>query len=166
MTGRYNLQEAIRQFAAEKLGEDAERFQQSHGGHAQVFAAFLKRTRRGAQRAWANQALIEIAQEWENARRAWDWLSTQAMTAALGRSAEAIFHFCNIYSRFQEGIELFSRAKQNLHDRPLLQAKILTYLGALAFRNLSNDLCESAIQQALTLFERQNAPQDQGLCLV
>lgn len=165
-SGRYEMHEAIRQFAAEKLALDAEQAVSAHAAHAHSFSGFLQTRVEALKSARQSAVLAEIALEWENVRQAWGWLVLQRDTAALTDCAEAVFHFCTIRTRYQEGIELFAEAISHLEATPAAQAKLLTYQGALAFRVQENDLSEQALERGLSLFATHPAPNDHALCLV
>ncbi|MBN2146624.1 MAG: tetratricopeptide repeat protein [Anaerolineales bacterium] len=165
-SGRYGFHEVVRQFAAEKLAGDAQAFTAARTGHALSFAAFLKVRLAPLKGAGQSLALDEITREWENVRQAWDWLVAGSQACAIADCAEAMFHFCTIRTRYREGIELFARATSTLADSPGVLAKVLTYQGALAFRVQANDMCEAALEQALSIFTEVDAPGDQALCLV
>lgn len=166
VAGRYDLHEAIRQFAAEKLAADPAQMAAAQNGHAHVLAGFLSERVERLKSAAQYQALAEIAQEWDNVRQAWGWLVSNKDAARLAASAEAMFHFCTIRTRYGEGMALFAEAISHLDPFPAVQAKVLTFQGALAYRALDTDLCETAIQQALALFSTLDAPNDLALCLI
>lgn len=164
--GRYDLHEAIRQFAAEKLSQNKAQVAYAYNRHSQVLTGFLA-ARIGALKSSGQvQALSEIALEWKNARQAWHWLVSSGNANALAACAEAIFHFCTIRTRYLEGIDLFSHAAASLGGFPAVQAKILTFEGALAYRVLENEQCEATLEQALALFASLDAPNDLALCLI
>ncbi|MBN1667185.1 MAG: tetratricopeptide repeat protein [Anaerolineales bacterium] len=165
-TGRYEWHEAVRQFAAEQLALDANRHMAAQAAHAQVFVSFLQARLPALKTSQQTQALTEIALEWENIRQAWEWLASQRKVAGLAECAEALFHFCTIRTRYQEGIELFGRAIRELEGHPAVLARLLTYQGALAFRVQGNELCEQALVRALEIFDASNLPGDQALCLI
>ncbi|MFZ6030080.1 MAG: AfsR/SARP family transcriptional regulator [Chloroflexota bacterium] len=165
-TGRYDLHEAIRQFAAEKLAGDAAQFSFAHDSHARSFAAFLAARTQALKSAGQLQALTEIGLEWENARQALNRLVQQGWTEVAAACIESVFHYCNICTRYPEGLDIFDRVVQALPKESAAQAKALTFQGALAYRILDHTLCERAITQALALYETLNAPGDQALCLV
>jgi predicted ATPase/Tfp pilus assembly protein PilF len=164
-SGRYEIHEAIRQFAAEKLALDADQSNVALAAHAQNFAIFLQARLEPLKSTGQLQALAEIAQEWENIRQAWVWLISERDAAALAVCAEAMFHFCTIRTRYREGIELYARAIDKLDDTPEIQARLLTYQGALALYIQENDLCEQALGRALTCFASCEIPNIQALCL-
>jgi len=165
-TGRYDLHEAIRQFAAEKLAADPALEDSAKRSHAHLLAAFLAERADRLKSAEQVQALAEIAMEWGNVRQAWNWLVTTHSATELAACAETVFNFCMMRARLQEGIELFSQAEKGLGTAPGAQAKILTYLGVLAYRMMSTDLCEDAINRAMQLYDTIDQPADRALCCV
>ena len=164
--GRYDLHEAIRQFAAEKLVADPVLEVNTNRRHAHLLAVFLGDRADRLKSAEQVQTLTEIALEWGNPRQAWDWLVAAHNAEELAICAETVFNFCMIRTRFQEGIDLFSQAEKNLEAAPGARAKILTYLGALAFRLIKIDLCKDAINRAMQLFVAVDQPADRALCCV
>lgn len=164
--GRYDLHEAIRQFAFEKLTANPDQAYAAQHNHAHALANFLFERTEFLKSANQHQALADISIEWDNARQAWAWLVSEKDAAALTAASEAVFHFCTIRARFNEGIALFAEAAKRLNDFPAAQAKMLTFQGALAYRSLDTDLCEAALQRALVLFSSLDTPNDLALCLV
>ena len=166
ISGRFGMHETIRQFAADKLAENANLESQARQTHAGGFTKFLKARISELKGVDQAQALMDISMEWENIRQAWSWLVFFGQPQAIISCAEAIFHFCNIRTRYQEGIDLFAQAtnRPNLSNADL--AILLTFQGALAYRAYQNDLSEMALNQALTLFEDLDAKNYQALCLL
>jgi predicted ATPase/DNA-binding SARP family transcriptional activator len=165
-TGRYHLHEAIRQFAAEKLAAAPAQAAATRRDHAQVLASFLAARTAALKSAGQMQALAEIALEWENVRQAWAWLVQHAAAEAISHCAEAIYHFCGIRWRHTEAIELFTAAADALGGAPAVQARVLTFLGAAAYRSFEMERCETALQRALELYTTLDLPNPLALCLV
>ena len=166
ISGRYGMHETIRQFATDKLAENADQEIRVRQIHAAGFSTILHARLAELKGMAQPQALTDIAMEWENIRQAWSWLVMNGQTHAIISCAEAVFHFCNIRTRYQEGIDLFSKAIAGPNQAPDSLPILLTFQGALAFRAYQNDLSKLALDRAQTLFKDIDAPYYLGLCLV
>ena len=80
-----------------------------------------------------------------------------------------MYHFCNIRSYFEEGIELFNYAAQRLEQIPLAEpalGMVLSRLGALAYRVYRNDLAQESLERSREIFLRQGEKGELALCLI
>jgi predicted ATPase len=156
---RHDLHLLVHQFAAEQLAAEESLSEGTAGRHADYYAGFLSRRLASLKSAGQQQALNEIAQESENSRRAWNWLAHHQRAEEIEQCAETLYHFYNIRSQFQEGIDLFAEAVSELDQNPPQPwlkslAKVLACQGALAFRARQNSLGLAALEQARAIFEQ------------
>jgi len=168
-TGRYDLHEAIRQFAAERLAADPLLAQDTHRRHAARFSSFLAERNPALKGAGQIAALAEIALEWDNIRHAWAWLVEERHTAEIAACAEGVFHFCNIRTHYNEGMDFFRQANDCLADVPgatAVLAQSLAFFGALAYRAQEKDRAAEALERSRALFERVDAPVGLAFCLL
>jgi len=113
-TGRYDLHEAVRQYAAGRLAEKPELASVTLAQHARYYADLIAKQNGNLKSSGQALALEVIHQEIENTRCAWGWLIENRCAIEISRCADSIFHYFNIRSRFAEGIELFQQAVQAL----------------------------------------------------
>lgn len=118
----YRLHTVIRQYAAEQLAQahEAGEYQQRH---ALALLELLAAQQADLQSARQQTALARIHNEIENLRAAWQWLIGQwqlgqttllASPNQLNQALDALFHFYDMRSWFQEGATLFGQLAQQL----------------------------------------------------
>lgn len=105
--GRYHIHPLLRQFVAEKRGDENPVVQR----HTAFYLQFIEQQGRGesiAERAAIHAELPNIEAVWERAVRTQNY-------AALNRAAPTLHHFFSAQSWFQEGIDLFQLAVSQLN---------------------------------------------------
>jgi predicted ATPase/DNA-binding SARP family transcriptional activator len=166
---RYDLHNLVQRFAAEKLAKDESAAWETSQRFAHYYAGFLARQVPLLKNAGQQQALEQMAQERGNWRQAWGWLNEQYCVSEIGQCAEAVFHYYNIRSSFQEGMELLQQASAWLEagtqNKPVL-ARVWTFLGALAYRAHYDELSYTVLQRAVTVLEERGDLPDLALALV
>lgn len=110
---RYDIHELLRQYGArqqETMGD----VEQARDRHSNYYLDVLHRQH--AELIGRNQLKIlnEIEADLENIRSAWNWAVRQGKGEAIENALESIYQFYWTRSRFQEGLEAFSRAVQGL----------------------------------------------------
>jgi predicted ATPase len=140
-----------------------------HEQHARHFAAFLEQLSRHLQGAKQKQALTEIGLEVENARQAWQLAVARGNVHQVEQSLESLYHFCDIQSRFQEGVELFAQAIDRWSgdtQQARIFGKALSRQGAL-HRSLGHyQQARAFLEQSLVISERLKTRTEQIFCLV
>lgn len=133
--GRFDMHPLLRQFAAGQLSDeslvaDREAVAGRHAGYylnllaAQGDAQSERTTLPPEQR-------VVIQADLPNIRDAWHWAVQRRDYAALDRALVVLHDFYSIQSWFEEGIDLFQAALEQLGDRPVtdsLQAQVLCEL--------------------------------------
>jgi predicted ATPase/DNA-binding SARP family transcriptional activator len=168
-SGRYDMHEVLRQYAAEKLQSDPQASEETQRQHASYFAAFLERKKERLNSAGQRQALLEISAEIENARRAWQHAVTRGDVQQVEQSLESLYLFYTIRCRFQEGIDLFAQATERWREdsgQARVFGKVLARQGTL-YRHLgSYQQAKTAFEQSLEIFEHLGMAAEKILCLV
>jgi predicted ATPase/DNA-binding SARP family transcriptional activator len=170
--GRFELHEAIRQFASEKLSDstmvDPSFGQGLPARHAHYYAGFLAAQREALNGSQQTQAIRWIAADIDNIRNAWEWLVTHDEYAETSCCADSLYQFYNIRSHFIEGIDLFSNAierfgQQSVNEqcRGMLSAR----LGALQLRVGDYEKARAALEYSRAIFERSNNSSELAFCL-
>jgi predicted ATPase/DNA-binding SARP family transcriptional activator len=168
-SGRYDLHEVIRQYAADKLANIAEGAASVLARHARYYADFLANLNGNLKNASQAIALDAVHREIENARTAWGWLSENHCADEISRCADSLYQYFNVRSRFSEGIELFQQAVQGLDHHDLGKFGLgvsLSRLGALAYRARENTLAHGALLHSLEIFNRMDVPSELALCMI
>jgi predicted ATPase/DNA-binding SARP family transcriptional activator len=170
---RYQLHELLRQFATEKLQAFPQEKVQSQNRHCDYYATFLNRQQARLTGKEQQAALLEIGEEIENIRAAWDWAIEQGQVENITLALSSLYDFYYTRSWFQEGKEAFGRAAQSLRSKigaesPLWEnpkSKILwgrliarygAFHGALGFYDQAQEL----LQTSLTITRDHDTPQE------
>ena len=127
-SGRYELHELLRQYAAEKLTlpESA----QTRDSHCRYFAGFLEAREVDIAFSRLKDSLAEVGGEIENVRAAWDWAVQTRQPEPIAQALHSLYRFYEMRNWFMEGEAAFSRAAAMLisldgPENSLLRARIL-----------------------------------------
>jgi predicted ATPase/predicted Ser/Thr protein kinase len=113
-TGRYEIHELLRQYAAEALDQSPTASAAARDRHSVYYTAALAQWMEDVQGPRQRAALEEMSVEIENARAAWNWAVGQAHVDQLNRAADGLFYFYWQRVRFQEGESAFREAAERL----------------------------------------------------
>lgn len=106
----YEMLEVLRQYAAEKLAQSQPVATQTRDRHSAYYLAFLQERLPALQGGEQQKALNEVGAQIENIRAAWRWAVQQGDVAGIDGALQALFHFYDMRSWFQEGADLFQQA--------------------------------------------------------
>ena len=115
---RFDMHNLVRQFAREKLAQNASTNQEIHNAHCRYFTAYIQEQEAALHGPKPNTAQQIIRLEIENIRASWQWATDHQKVDALALSVHGLGRFFNIRSWFTEGREVFSKALNNLQDLP------------------------------------------------
>lgn len=115
-TGRYDLHELVRQYAAARLHQDAEVAALTQKKHACYFATWLQQADRAIRGAIQPEGAATIRVEIDNIRLAWDWAVAQGEAAQLQPLIFTLYWFYDYTNRFEEGTEVFHQAAAGLQS--------------------------------------------------
>lgn len=115
-SGRYQMHELLKQYAAEKLEQALEEYRHARDLHCVFYAEFLDQMMIQLRGEKQLEALQRIEEEIEDLRAAWQWAVSQGRLAEIRQSCPALSLFYNIRSRPQEGEEVFNLAASHLHS--------------------------------------------------
>ncbi|MBN1963267.1 MAG: SARP family transcriptional regulator, partial [Anaerolineae bacterium] len=112
--GRYDLHEAVRQFAAELLAADTDAELETRERHCDYFAQLLH------ERVVAVQLIswTEVLPEMDNVRVAWTHAAQQRKLSALQQAMPALSGIYLLQAWFEEGERMFQFAEDGLRDLP------------------------------------------------
>ena len=116
--GRFEIHELMRQYAEERLEENAEASRSAHEAHASYYASFMSdrwdHLRDGRQIA----AFWEIDADMENVRSAWRYSTSQADVSRMRLFIQSIRLVYTIHGWNYAGMELFAGAVEALDSAP------------------------------------------------
>lgn len=167
--GRYEMLEVVRQYAESRLLERPTEVEEVRKRHARYYADFMAQHEDTLESREQRLVLLEIGEELENARRAWDWAIEEMAEEEIGRLAGGLAFFYEMRGWFQEGWETFARAVERLRlsDRPpnLLWGRLLARQGGFAARLGQYREARPLLEEALDILRQHKAWREQTLVL-
>jgi hypothetical protein len=100
-SGRYEIHELLRQYAAEKL-EASGQADAARDAHSAYYAAALEQWGADLKGTKQQEALADMEVEIENAHAAWNWAATNRKVTRLGSALDGLCHFYEWRVRHQE----------------------------------------------------------------
>lgn len=166
--GRYEMHEAIRQYAAGLLTADPAAAAETRARHAAYFAALLARAAPDLKGAAQEAALQQLHTEQQNILDAWEWLAANQRSVELAASADSLYHYYNIRSLFTAGMALFQRAADALTapEHEWMRARLLARLGGLAYRARQNALASATLTESREILTRHGDESELAFCLI
>ncbi len=111
---RYDIQELLRQYGEEQLGQGGAAWESARDRHCDYFADLLAQQEQLFKTNGYGEALAAIEGDIDNVRACWDWAIARRKTTQLDRSLVALCHFYSVGSRFQNGERVFAKALRAL----------------------------------------------------
>jgi len=148
-TGRYQMHELLRQYAAERLHASPQTCETVRERHAAHYSAGLREWYAALKGPRQQAALAELDVEIENARTAWDWAAEQRQVERLDQALEGLVHFYAMRFRPQEGEAACRLAAEKLKSVATDDAsRVLAHI--LAWQaNFSRELGGAALTESL-----------------
>jgi predicted ATPase/DNA-binding SARP family transcriptional activator len=143
-SGRYQIHELLRQYAAEKLNDSPTEWERTQDRHADYYLAFLRQRADELKGPHGRVAFLEISSDIDNVLEAWNRAITQKSFAILGKSAEGLLTFSDYGGEPSEGLAVLRRARQEMEWKrrgeagdqgaasDLIMAQLLRAEGSLA----------------------------------
>jgi len=113
-TGRYELHELIRQYAALKLAEDPHELHAVQKQHSLYYLGLLEGKDIDLKSKYQKEALVELTGEIDNIRVAWDWSTTNQNFIPLYQVSATFAYLLGLRSWFKEGEEIFQKTANAL----------------------------------------------------
>ncbi|MEZ4832263.1 MAG: tetratricopeptide repeat protein [Caldilineaceae bacterium] len=169
---RFQMHELLRQFAGERLAEDAEAARAAQTRHCVHFAAHVRDRGKALKGTDQPHALRHMHTDLANARAAWRWALGQRSWREVTGLAVGLFEFYRVRSWFQEGADLLSEAISS--DRPdgaddaydPMRVAVLARLGNLHVHLSDFDRAQAVLDEALTSARRADFHADAALALI
>ncbi|HEX9370515.1 MAG TPA: AAA family ATPase, partial [Roseiflexaceae bacterium] len=174
-TGRYEIHEMLRRYAADKLALSAAAHAWTHDQHARYYTAFLH-AREADLRGEAQRLATEaIGEEIDNIRAGWRWAVARQQHATIAPAVDSLFLFYETRGWYQEGDEAFGLAAAALDQpegsaepdasRAPLLGKVLARQGACALWLAHYDKAIALLERGLALAQQHNARREMAFCL-
>jgi len=120
-TGRYQMHELLRQYAAEKLYPTGN-LNAVRDYHCVYYAEFMQQLESALRSDQFREAQTEIKADFENVRAAWRWALENRDFDIVGQMLVSLEIFCYQQNRLHEGEELFRDARRllspELNEKP------------------------------------------------
>jgi predicted ATPase/DNA-binding SARP family transcriptional activator len=154
-TGRYEVHELLRQYAAEKLEQSPTADEEAHDRHCACYTAALQGWTADLKGARQRTALVEMDVDIDNASAAWSWAVEQRQVERLDQAIDGLCRFYLRRRRYQEGEAACLLAAEKLAatasgDGLRVLAKILTWQSVFSERTEASQL----LRQSLALLQR------------
>ena len=168
-SGRFEMHELVRQYAAEKLGDAVAQVQDQH---CRYYAAFLHRREQALHGEGQKEAMQTIHAEIENVRAAWKWAIAQQMDEAIDQSLEGLHWFYDTRSWFDEAQEAFGRAAEAVaaspdHDgKNRLLGRLGVCQGGAYFRLGRYEQSRELIQKSIAIFRQLDERAELAFALI
>jgi predicted ATPase len=164
-SGRYDVHDLIRQYAAEKLKESPAASEAARDRHSIYFTAALHRWEADLRGPRQQMALAEMDAEIENARHAWDWALERAPVARLDQGIVALYRFYAWRRGWQEAEVVCRTAAEKLAarvsespqasgDELRVLAQVLSIRSNFNWHMGRTELCSQLLRQSLALLEQ------------
>jgi predicted ATPase/DNA-binding SARP family transcriptional activator len=158
-TGRYEIHEMLRQYAAEKLDQSPEERRQIRERHCDYYLLAVEHWEKELKGPDHDRAMLEMEAERENAHTAWDWAATQGKARRLAGALDGLCLFYTWRGRHVEGETACQLAAENLGqsqaaaDQCLL-ARILTWQSVFTRRLGPTEPAARLLEEGSRLLER------------
>jgi predicted ATPase/Flp pilus assembly protein TadD len=168
--GRYRMFGILRQYAAEKLAEDASIVQEMEDTHAEYYSTFMYEKENDLQSVRCSEIYDEIKNEIENVRKAFDHAIELHNAEWLNRFAMTMYHVYNHYGWYSEGERIYERALKVIKKRES-GIELIAY-GRLQFRCAlfkystgHYDEARKYLEKCLNIFETSGNQREKAMVL-
>lgn len=169
-TGRYEIHELLRHFAREQL-ENSNEETSAYEAHARYFADFMAERWPQMKGHQQKTALLEIENDIDNIRAAWDYWARVGNVAELKKFLHSLWVVYDIRGWYPAGIQLFERAIEVVREIPtdeaqavlgwLLAVQGLYYLSSGIYRSVGGPRKGFLLaQEGLQIVERLQSYDD------
>ena len=102
-SGRYTMQELLRQYTTRELADDPAAARNAHERHCTYYVSALQQWAEAAKGPRQQDVLLDMDEEIGNAGAAWDWAVAQGAIAGIDQALEGLFLYYNRRVRLPEG---------------------------------------------------------------
>lgn len=167
-TGRYDLHELIRQFAAEQLVERPDEQAETQARQARYYLTYLSPANERLRSSLIGEALAELTAEMDNFRAIWDWAVSHSEFVLIEQTARALAMFYDNSGWLQEGLDILGSAvnalevayRQSSTDRTnqVALGHTLAFTSVLASRLGQYEQAQAMLERSLEILRPLNEP--------
>jgi predicted ATPase/DNA-binding XRE family transcriptional regulator len=155
--GRYDLHEAVRQYALSRLADDPGCEATTRDRHCDFYLALLRDREQALKSAAQREAIRELTDEIDNLRAAWDWAVRREKFASIAPALRSFALLFDLGGWLRQGVQqlesvvqaLRARSKDKEWQKVLGQA--LTQQGDLLFRQGQFDQAMIRFEESLSI---------------
>lgn len=168
--GRFEVHELLRQYGDEKLTTSGE-MDSVRAAHSAHYLGALQEWEADLKGRRQVEALSEIEVEWRNIYAAWNFALQRRDYDGIAQALESIHLFCDMRGRYQEGIEWFGRAREQLapvsgSEQEAVWGRIVTRYGFLqVLVPASREKVIAELREGLAIAQKYNNKAEMGLAL-
>jgi len=161
-TGRYEVHELLRQYAAERLDRSLVARDTARDGHCAYYALALQGWAVDLCGARQEAALAEMDAEIENARAAWNWAAERRQIERLEQALVGLCRFYRCRGRHQEGEAACRLAEEEIgaaitDDESLLLAQVLSIRAFFNWKLGRTEFAGQQLRKSLALLGRSES---------
>lgn len=158
------VHELLRQYGAERLSDDLDRFEAAHDRHSALYCRRIQAWLESVKRPNRQLSMVDIENEVENVRAAWNWATIDRQTARLTATAEAMGLLLSWQGRAEYGESAFHGTADALtppanDEEQVLLAYLLGWQASFAYFHRTAAEVAALLDQAL---DRLNSISQQG----
>ncbi|HEY5902315.1 MAG TPA: tetratricopeptide repeat protein [Anaerolineales bacterium] len=167
-TGRFDLHELIRQFAAERFAEQPDEQAAARACHGRHYLVFFAQADGQLRSAAQRETLTELTAEMDNFRTAWEWAIAHGEFGLIEQTMRLFWMLYDTRGWFQEGVDALGSALDALeaaHEHSPLDrtdqvslAHILAARGWLAYRLAHYEPAQAMLERSLEILRPLNEP--------
>lgn len=161
-TGRYELHEVLRQYAAEQLSTQPDLHRSPQERHARYYLHLVQALADSLRGRDQRVALDNLSCELDNIRQAWEWATQERACQLLDQAALGLYLFYTIRSRFGEGQALFmsaiDRLDETVDEQRQSLGRLLPLQSSLLQRLYCREAAQAAARRSLRLLEPDGPP--------
>jgi predicted ATPase/transcriptional regulator with XRE-family HTH domain len=113
---RYDLHEAIRQYASSCFDKSSSQYFKTYDLHSNYYLKFVSRNEIALRSATQQDAKRVLTSELDNLREAWMWGIKRRMFELIGKAARSFGWYFEVSGQLRDGIEQFELLTQSLKD--------------------------------------------------
>jgi len=161
---RYRLHTLLWQFVQDKLQQVSKLYEQTFDRHCGYFGKFLAKREKPLERWHQQENLLEIRQDLENVRAAWEWALQEDKPHFLAESLESLDRFFRLTNRYSEAKDMFESALQHLTSQeetdPVLISRLLSCKAFFDMRLGHYEQAKESLEKSLKLISLAARPFD------
>ncbi|MBL8163307.1 MAG: tetratricopeptide repeat protein, partial [Anaerolineae bacterium] len=167
-TGRYQIHELLRQYAAEQLSADSVENQHIHERHISYYMNLLRQHEPDLNSSRQQETIRELEAELDNIRAAWRHAVDNANVRALQKGAHAYYVLSDMRGRYLECIDAVEKAIKRLESLPADEERDYTLailnsgLLGLCIRLGRFERAQAACETSIRLYDKLERPVSTG----